>query len=240
MFAYGSNLSLEGVATRCTDAEFVDTAVLHDWRLTFRGCADIEPHQGSKCHGVVWRCSREDMWQLDRYEGYPNFYGSEWVDVELSSGEIARALVYVMKPSLEDRASLPSEYYLQTIVDGYAAFGLPYSALRAALERTLKRVQNKQILHFHPEGRKRLRPGKTPTKRKQRRRPAELIAPDGLVIEDLDHRDGRWTCVLHLDGDAYAAEEQGTTWIIQDEEGWREVKDAVREQIRREIDNRED
>ncbi len=51
-FAYGSNLNRAEMGIRCPDAEPLVPAELVDWRLTFRGVADIEPAGGR----TVCRC----------------------------------------------------------------------------------------------------------------------------------------------------------------------------------------
>ncbi len=54
---------------------------------------------------------------LDRYEGYPSFYYKEDVEVELDSGELVKAMVYIMTDKIKDRISLnmPSKNYLAAV-----------------------------------------------------------------------------------------------------------------------------
>src|SRR5512133_1439850 len=87
-FAYGSNLSLEGMDARCPDAKPIGPAILHDWALTFQGVADIEPRAGTRTHGALWRISDSDLERLDRYEGYPGLYRRELVAVCTEQAEL--------------------------------------------------------------------------------------------------------------------------------------------------------
>ena len=73
-FAYGSNLSLEGMASRCPDSEPIARANLAGWALTFRGVADIDQRERARTDGALWAISDRDLEHLDAYEGYPDLY----------------------------------------------------------------------------------------------------------------------------------------------------------------------
>jgi gamma-glutamylcyclotransferase (GGCT)/AIG2-like uncharacterized protein YtfP len=114
-FAYGSNLDLEGMASRCLDSEAVGRAILDGWALTFRGVADIERRKGARTHGALWRLSDRDLERLDAYEGYPRLYRRELVQVQATEAEV-QAVTYVMN---DDYLGLPSPLYYRTIRRGY-------------------------------------------------------------------------------------------------------------------------
>lgn len=162
-FAYGSNLSKDGMSYRCPDSTPVGPAKLHDWQLTFRGVADVEPAQGEHVTGALWNCPPADVASLDAYEGVRGgFYRREFLQVELPDGSTARALVYIMCPTLLDNQSMPSPRYLGSIVAGFHDFGLDHAMLEAALDRTYKRViVKKGINEFVPHGPKRMGPAGT-------------------------------------------------------------------------------
>ena len=57
--AYGSNMNLEQMAARCPGAKPLGTAVLHDYKLVFRGSrggavATVEPHKGGSVPVLLW------------------------------------------------------------------------------------------------------------------------------------------------------------------------------------------
>ena len=68
-FAYGSNLNKEQMASRTPFATSEGHMYIDDWRLVFRGVADIEPHKGSRLAVGMWKITKPDEDNLDRYEG---------------------------------------------------------------------------------------------------------------------------------------------------------------------------
>lgn len=144
--AYGSNLNLKQMALRCPDAAVVGMARLEDYELVFRGgpgcgVATVEPRAGSSVPVLLWEISAQDEKNLDRYEGWPLFYGKQTLGFE-AEGRTFPAMAYVMTPGRE--AAQPSEGYYQTILEGYADNGLDPAVLERALARTaeLKREEN--------------------------------------------------------------------------------------------------
>lgn len=153
-FAYGSNLSLEGMATRCPDSVPVGRATLDGWTLTFRGVADIERREGARTKGALWRISDRDLGRLDAYEGYPGLYRRELLPVRYEEGEVV-AITYVMN---DDYLGLPSLLYYRTIKRGYEHWALPILALDTAVAEVKDRLYDRGIRSFEPDGPKRLRP----------------------------------------------------------------------------------
>ena len=111
--AYGSNLSVEQMADRCPDAKIAGQAVLAGWELLFRGCATIAPNPKKNTPVLVWEISERDEENLDLYEGYPNYYRKEDLNIELlregAEPEMVTAMVYIMENDFGHRA--PSRYY---------------------------------------------------------------------------------------------------------------------------------
>ncbi|KAI0440171.1 hypothetical protein F4803DRAFT_528341 [Xylaria telfairii] len=70
-FAYGSNLWLKQMATRCPNSYYVGRAVLPDyrWQINERGFANILPASGYSVHGLVYELGAGDETRLDRSEG---------------------------------------------------------------------------------------------------------------------------------------------------------------------------
>lgn len=139
--AYGSNLNVEQMRHRCPDARVVGTATLEGWTLLFRGSKTgsyltIEPKKGASVPVAVWEVSERDELNLDRYEGYPNFYYKKEMNVcikGIRTGKLRsrRAFVYIMH---EDRPlGQPSEYYLNVCAGGYCFFDFDVNRLIQAV-----------------------------------------------------------------------------------------------------------
>lgn len=147
--AYGSNLNMDQMAWRCPDATPVGTAMLDGWQLAYKGSKTgsyltVVPCAGSVVPVGVWQISAADERELDRYEGYPDFYGKQTVRVKMKTvGGRTRwvsALIYIMG---DDRPfGFPSPYYVRTCSMGYRHFGLDISFLRDALVFTKKEVRS--------------------------------------------------------------------------------------------------
>ena len=118
-FAYGSNLNKSQMALRSPTAKALGSAYFPNWRLVFRGVADIEEGDEQDLLPVgIWSIEEADEAALDRYEG-------------VSSGlyrkvEINGMLTYRMNSS---GTYSPSSYYFDTILNGYRDFSLDTSEL---------------------------------------------------------------------------------------------------------------
>lgn len=138
--AYGSNLNLEQMAYRCPYATVRGPAVLHGYRLLFRGSkksavATVEPAGDGHVPVLLWEITPRDEEALDRYEGYPHFYHKETVTVSLN-GKDAEAMVYIMNEG--HPLGLPNKYYLDIILDGYVSAGFDHAGLEEAVRESGK------------------------------------------------------------------------------------------------------
>lgn len=135
--AYGSNLSLEQMKLRCPTAEVVGTTMLHNWRLRFRGgshsaVATVERAKGCKVPVLIWRLQPRDELALDHYEGYPILYRKETLRITVG-GKRAYAMIYIINEAGHPYGA-PSEYYLDTICQGYESAGFDTSILGKAVD----------------------------------------------------------------------------------------------------------
>ena len=125
--AYGSNMNIEQMAFRCPDAKVIGTGIVPDYLLMFRGAkarayANIQPdrsavkkYDGVPC--VLWYISEKDEKSLDRYEGFPQFYYKDFVNVVTSEGKKVKAMAYIMTPGRS--LGVPTEEYFNIILEGY-------------------------------------------------------------------------------------------------------------------------
>ena len=139
--AYGSNLNLKQMEFRCRTAKVYGKGVLKGYRILFKGSKNnayltIEAKIGQEVPVVIWEIKADDEKELDRYEGYPSFYYKENIPVELETGEMVEAMVYIMTNKIKDRIelNLPSKSYLEAVKEGYESFGFDLKYLDEALE----------------------------------------------------------------------------------------------------------
>lgn len=135
--AYGSNLNLPQMASRCPTAEVVGKSELRGYELLFRGgrrgaVATVEPKEGSSVPVLLWKIRQADEVSLDRYEGYPRLYDKQMMEVELDGGMVS-AMIYVMTPGHE--FGIPSDYYADVIWQGYESAGFDTQILADAINK---------------------------------------------------------------------------------------------------------
>ncbi len=128
--AYGSNMNLEQMAFRCPDSKVVSSALMYGYELQFKYHATIEPNPDSKVPILLWKLSKRDEQQLDRYEGFPKYYRKETKPFTFR-GETVEGMMYIMNG--DNPLQAPSEQYYNTILQGYKAAGLDTSYLEKAL-----------------------------------------------------------------------------------------------------------
>ena len=145
--AYGSNMSVEQMRVRTPDAVIIGTGILKDWRLLFRTFATIKKCKGYSVPVVVWKISEQDEKNLDRYEGYPQFYVKRNLKIYVTGlngnhfGEV-NAMVYIMTKKASYTRSInpiPSEYYYSILHSGYKRFGFDDKILTEALLESVMR-----------------------------------------------------------------------------------------------------
>ena len=153
--AYGSNLHVAQMQRRCPGAVAVGTVWLDGWRLAFRGSKTgayltIIPDKDGRVPVAVWRINAEHERALDRYEGYPAFYGKKTVRLQMellhptprAARRTVNAMVYIM-----DARCLPgnpSRSYVQTCAVGYRCFNLPTEYLAAAVDEAWRETSEKE------------------------------------------------------------------------------------------------
>lgn len=144
--AYGSNLNLAQMKTRCPGARLLGFTIVLDHRLIFRGSGSgnylsIEPAPNStKPYFVpcgVFSITEEDERNLDHYEGFPRFYRKKELEVLLHSNDgtnkQVKAMVYYLPK--DNPAGFPSPNYVKTCKKGYADMGFNRHRLESALIR---------------------------------------------------------------------------------------------------------
>lgn len=133
-FAYGSNLCEPRLRARVPSARFVSIGWLagHDLRFHKRGrdgSGKGDAQGTSSPHDTVWgaiaEVAADDLRRLDEIEGVGSGYDRVEVGVAVPGGETATAHTYRASASFVDPALRPFGWYLDLVVRGAQARGLP-------------------------------------------------------------------------------------------------------------------
>ena len=124
-FAYGSNMDVAQMDSRCSQHVQVGTAALPDWRFRImeRGYATIVKEPGAMVWGLLWDLGDDDVRSLDRYEGLARgLYFKQLVRVRRPDGEVLGAIVYT---AADTEPGTPEGWYIGRIISGARVAGLP-------------------------------------------------------------------------------------------------------------------
>lgn len=135
--AYGSNLNITQMRSRCPSARIIGTGEIPGYRLLFKGSRTgsyltIEPCEGASVPVAAWEISKADERALDRYEGCPTFYYKKELRLPIKgirTGLVRdrNVFVYIMH---EERAfGLPTRFYVDVCLEGYRDFGFDRNRL---------------------------------------------------------------------------------------------------------------
>lgn len=139
-FSYGSNMNLDQMAYRCPAAEVIGKVQLPGYELAFCGCpgsgvATIKPRLDGMVEGVLWRITEDCEKSLDFYEGFPHLYGKEALVVEDNAGNRFEVMAYTMHSPFCHREAVPSQQYLQGILDGCRQNGIAQKPILQAYNK---------------------------------------------------------------------------------------------------------
>ena len=131
-FAYGANTNNDNMEHRCPLAINHCKLILPDFRLVFRGVADIEPHAGSSVQGVLWEITEDCEMSLDIFEGYPHLYRKESFTCKNKLvGNVFEVMYYKMN---SNDLGKPTAGYYSTIYQGYRDNKLDTKFLNQAVQ----------------------------------------------------------------------------------------------------------
>ena len=133
-FGYGSNMDLTSLRAKGVEPRLSRRAALHGWRLRFNvqhffrhegGVGNIEPsgNPSDVVRGVLHLCEDAHMAPLDATEAYGHGYDRVEVSVVTDEGE-QQAIAYVGLPAFLNDACLPTQRYLNILVQGATHAGL--------------------------------------------------------------------------------------------------------------------
>jgi gamma-glutamylcyclotransferase (GGCT)/AIG2-like uncharacterized protein YtfP len=143
-FAYGSNMDPFQMEKRCPGAIVIGPARLDDYRLTFvwdspgwgGGVGHVEEASGDHAWGVLWELTDDHLRALDEYEGIARgVYVRETATVTHDGAPVGAVIYY----ATDDRYKPPSARYINALIRGAKAFGIPdayIDRLRSLLPRS--------------------------------------------------------------------------------------------------------
>ena len=148
--AYGSNLNIPQMMTRCPTARIIGTSEIPDYRLLYKGSQTgayltIEPYEGGSVPVAVWEVSPDDEAALDRYEGFPRFYYKKEMQLPIKgirSGKVRMRTVFVYIMDEKRQLGIPSKYYVDVCREGYRAFRFDERKLSEALTASMEGVKS--------------------------------------------------------------------------------------------------
>jgi gamma-glutamylcyclotransferase (GGCT)/AIG2-like uncharacterized protein YtfP len=126
-FAYGANMDVAAMATRCPSSKPLGLARLprHRWIISTDGYANVVRDPRRDVHGMLWELALSDVPVLDRFEDVPRLYRKVNQPV-ISAAGIRRALVYVGRAT---DAGRPRPGYLDDVLRAAEIAGLPASSV---------------------------------------------------------------------------------------------------------------
>ena len=121
-------------------AQLVGVAELRNFRFEMLQYANVLPAAGDQVYGCLWSLDRAMLRELDQIEGYPTLYDRKTVPAYVDGHKYITEL-YTMTPESRDRlqGSHPDQGYINSIVRGYNAAGVPLAQLRHSLKGSPKR-----------------------------------------------------------------------------------------------------
>jgi len=133
-FAYGSNLWMKQMVSRCPDSRKIGRGVLHGyrWIINVHGYATIVAAPEEVVHGVVYTLSPRDEQNLDDYEEVASgLYQKYECPVELGE-QVMNCLVYIDPVSREGVADAA---YKARINYGLCDTALPESYVQSVIRK---------------------------------------------------------------------------------------------------------
>lgn len=135
-FAYGSNMDLAQIKSRCPSARLVGRASLAGYTLAFGGfsqrwggsVATVLQSAGGSVQGLLFDLRCDCILKLDRFEGHPFAYKREAVVVRDGSGRKRKAFTYLQPRDGFESWPPPAEYFTQ-IFEAYVKHDLDISPL---------------------------------------------------------------------------------------------------------------
>lgn len=139
--AYGSNLQLEQMASRCKDPQLVTSGYLPKHKLIFAHYCSIIADDDSNVPIGVYKLDADDVERMDRREGLGRSYDRYLVTVLTDDNRAIRCFTYIRR---DQRLQPPPETYYQIVLRGYHDWRFDTRRLRHARDAAKKDYEAKK------------------------------------------------------------------------------------------------
>jgi len=124
-FAYGSNMSVPRIIQRGLSPLSGSVGILKGWKLKFNkkaskgdwAFANIEKIEGEVVEGIVFSIPESDLEKLDKFEGAPNHYRREKIEV-MVKGNPTECITYIAQENHIVEGIFPTKEYLGFLIEG--------------------------------------------------------------------------------------------------------------------------
>lgn len=157
--AYGSNLSLERMKSRCPNAVPFGITMIPGYRLLFKksksgSYATVEQDANCSVPALVYKISEYDETLLNRYEGFPKYYYKRYFTLpvtRLDTGKRMKEKKYCMAYVMHEERNLgePGMDYFQLLDEGYETWGFDACRLDKALSDSIGEKQARKYLRTY-------------------------------------------------------------------------------------------
>ena len=158
--AYGSNMSLSRLKSRCPNSEFIGIGVIEGYKLIFRESAsgfyasiDKVDYRKKKKRKSLWsvpvaifKISKNDELSLDKFEGCPRWYKKVELEVKDNQGDKITGIGYVLPET--SRIGVPNSEYYSIILNAYKNLGIDSDILEKAFLVSYKKSDRTEIENF--------------------------------------------------------------------------------------------
>ena len=144
--AYGSNLDIETLKSRCPSVCIKGMSQLNNYKLVYRGIDDylsyltLEECEGSVVPIVLYEMNYLDINSLDQFEGYPILYTKNNLEIIVNE-EKYNAFIYVMNDNYDYH--MPSYHYIRICERGYNFYSFDNDVLNHALIDTKQKIKKR-------------------------------------------------------------------------------------------------
>ncbi len=126
-FAYGSNMNIAHMRRMCGwNCRPLGAALLRGFEFGFdlRGYNNVRPNNSEQTWGVLFEINEAALATMDQFEGYPNVFNRQEVEVTDNSGKSMTAWMY-FQPEDQFGGKHAKPEHLKGILIGARENGLP-------------------------------------------------------------------------------------------------------------------
>lgn len=133
--AYGSNLNRKQMLKRCPNSSPLTSIILDNYRLVFKGVADIELKYNYKAYLGIYIITDKCEKSLDDFEDFPHIYEKQYINRIINRKKV-KIMFYNMNKKFN--YAIPSQKYFDVIKEGYKDWNFDIKNLKNAGKHSLE------------------------------------------------------------------------------------------------------